>query len=90
MVALHRGGSPLHCLRPTVLDLRFRGDPWILRLQDGSLSLCLGNFHLGPVHGSPLDLPSLNQLLDRVRHQVTRRSWCPVAKAGSTCQPVSM
>jgi hypothetical protein len=52
--------------RPTVMDQRFRGDPW-LDGQDGVLHLYLGNFRLAVLPGLDLDLPHLNQLLDRLR-----------------------
>jgi len=59
--------------RPTLLDWRFCGDAWIVEQCDGLLALCVGNFPLATIQGSPLDLPSLNQVLDRLRHRFPRR-----------------
>jgi hypothetical protein len=55
--------------RPTVMDLRFRGDAWVEDQRDGTLSLCLGNYSLAAVRGSALDLPHLNTLLSRLRQR---------------------
>jgi hypothetical protein len=49
------------------MDPRFRGDPWVEEGYDGTLSLCLGNYPLAALPGSPLDLPHLNALLRRLR-----------------------
>lgn len=62
----------LRILRPSVMDLRFRGDACVLDGEDGTLELCLGNFSLAQVAGLPFDLPHLNTLVDRLRH--SRRS----------------
>jgi hypothetical protein len=53
--------------RPSLLDLRFCGDPWVVARDQGPLLLCLGAFPLAHIEGLPLDLPSLNQLLARAR-----------------------
>ena len=55
--------------RPTITDLRFRGDPWVEAGQDGTLAVCLGNYHLAALHGSALDLPHFNTLLNRLRQR---------------------
>jgi hypothetical protein len=55
--------------RPTVTDLRFRGDPWVETARDGMLAVRLGNYHLAALHGSPLDLPHFNTLLSRLRQR---------------------
>jgi hypothetical protein len=49
------------------MDRRFRGDPWVEDRHDGTLSLCLGNYSLAELQALALDLPHLNQLLDRLR-----------------------
>jgi hypothetical protein len=59
-------------MRPSLLDLRFRGDAWIVASGEGTLALCLGTYQLTNFRGLPLDLPSLNQLLDRVRNRRQR------------------
>jgi hypothetical protein len=53
--------------RPTVLDRRFRGDAWVEDGQDGTLSLYLGNYCLAGLRALAIDLPHLNQLLERLR-----------------------
>jgi hypothetical protein len=53
--------------RPTVMDRRFRGDPWVEDRHDGTLSLYIGNYCLAGLRALALDLPHLNQLLDRLR-----------------------
>ena len=53
--------------RPTVMDRRFRGDPWLEDQHDGTLSLYLGNYPLAALHALALDLPYFNQLLERLR-----------------------
>lgn len=60
--------------RPTVMDQRFRGDPWVEDQCDGTLSLCLGNYSLAAVRGSALDLPHLNALLNRLRQRQSGRN----------------
>jgi len=61
----------LKTVRPSLLDLRFTGDAWIVAGDDG-LALFFGNYRLASIQGSDLDLPSLNNLLDRARHQRPR------------------
>jgi hypothetical protein len=62
-----------------LLDQRFVGDAWIVGSGEELLTLCLGTFPLARIQGLALDLPALNQLLDRAR---TRRPRCPGARAG--------
>jgi hypothetical protein len=49
--------------------MRFRGDAWVEDAHDGTLALYLGNYPLAAVRGLPLDLPHLNQVLDRLRQE---------------------
>ena len=62
----------LRATRPSILDLRFCGDPWIVAGDDGQFALCLGDYSLASINSLPLDLPALNGLLDRVRHRRPR------------------
>ncbi|HKI37769.1 MAG TPA: hypothetical protein VKA46_38305 [Gemmataceae bacterium] len=55
--------------RPTVMDMRFQGDPWLEDARDGTLSVCVGNYPLAVLRGLSLDLPHLNGLLERLRHR---------------------
>jgi hypothetical protein len=59
--------------RPSLLDARLRGDPWILHREDGTLALCFDAWEMAAVAASPFDLPSLNALLHQVRHRCPRR-----------------
>jgi hypothetical protein len=63
----------LRMVRPSLLDLRFRGDHWIVPQSDCSCSVCLGDYRLASIQTLPLDLPSLNQVLDRMRSRRPRR-----------------
>jgi hypothetical protein len=63
----------LKMVRPSLLDLRFTGDPWIVARSDGILKLCLGDYCLSGIHGMSLDLPSLNRMLDNMRHRRAQR-----------------
>lgn len=60
-------------VRPSLLDRRFAGDAWIVGTGPGLLTLCLGALPLVHIHGSPLDAPALNQLLERARTRPPRR-----------------
>jgi hypothetical protein len=62
----------LRAVRPSVLDLRFCGDPWIVVGEDGQFALCLGDYSLASINSLSLDLPALNGLLDRVRDRRPR------------------
>jgi hypothetical protein len=63
-------------VRPSLVDLRFSGDAWVLDHGGELLTLFLGESPLVGIRGSALDLPSLNQLLDRARHARPRRYLC--------------
>jgi len=53
--------------RPSVLDLRFTGDPWIVQAEDGTFELVLGNMTLNRIQSEDIDLPSMLQLLEKLR-----------------------
>jgi hypothetical protein len=59
--------------RPSLIDLRFKGDPWVVE-HDRQAAVCLGDFPLGQVGVSPLDVPSLNRFLMQVRVGQARRN----------------
>ena len=65
---------PFRLVRPTVMDLRFRGDACVLGAPDGKLELCLGNFSLAQWPGLEVDVPHLNGLVDRLRQSRARPS----------------
>jgi hypothetical protein len=59
--------------RPSLVDLRFKGDAWVVPHDDDTASVCLGNFSLLRVNVSPFDLPSLNRTFQQVRFGEARR-----------------
>jgi hypothetical protein len=65
--------SPLRSVRPSVLDLRFTGDPWIVDHQDGTASVRLDNYRLVRIQTVPFDVPCLNHLLLELRQSQMRR-----------------
>lgn len=76
MLRLTPSSRPAPCLRsvrPSLLDLRFTGDPWVVDHKDGSASLRLDDYRLARIQTLPFDLPSLNQLLLQLRLWQTRR-----------------
>lgn len=64
---------PLRSVRPSLLDLRFTGDPWVVDQRDGTASLRLDDYRLARIQTSPFDLPSLNQTLLQLRQWQMRR-----------------
>jgi hypothetical protein len=60
--------------RPSLIDLRFKGDPWVV-LAEKQAAVCLGDFPMGQVAVSPLDVPSLNRALLQVRFGQARRNY---------------
>jgi hypothetical protein len=68
-----RSLTPLRNLRPSLLDLRFTGDPWVVDHADGTASVRLDNYRLARIQTVPFDLPSLNQLLLQLRQWQIRR-----------------
>ena len=59
--------------RPGLTDLRFKGDAWVVE-QGPMAAVCLGDYPLGHVSVSPLDVPSLNRVLEQVRTGQARRN----------------
>jgi hypothetical protein len=62
--------------RPSLLDLRFTGDPWIEADGEGVAALCLANFRLAAIALLPLDLPSFNDAFHRLRGRLSARPRC--------------
>jgi hypothetical protein len=67
------GLPPFRTVRPSLLDLRFTGDPWIVAGDDGAAALCLDDYRLATLSALRLDLPSLNRTLCGLRRPVCRR-----------------
>jgi len=65
----------LRSVRPSLLDVRFTGDPWVVDHADGTASVRLDNFRLARIQTMPFDLPSLNQLLLQLRQWQVRRRY---------------
>lgn len=78
---------PLKTVRPSLLDLRFKGDVWLVSQRDGPPALFLGGYQLVTVTALSLDLPTLNQLLDRARH--VRPRWQKLVRRCSPCRKTS-
>jgi hypothetical protein len=64
----------IRACRPSFIDLRFKGDPWVVRKEQAAV-VCLGDFTMGQVTVSPLDVPSLNRALLQVRFGQARRNY---------------
>ena len=63
----------VRCVRPSLLDLRFTGDPWVVDQEDGSASVRLDNYPLAFIQAMPFDMPSLNRLFLELRQWQMRR-----------------
>lgn len=80
--------TPLRSVRPSLLDLRFTGDPWVVDHEDGTASVCLDNYRLARIQTMPFDLPSLNQLLLQLRQwQIRRRFYCQLRARRMNYEP---
>lgn len=64
----------LKASRPALIDLRFKGDAWVVA-RGVIAAVCLGDYPLGHVCVSPLDVPSLNRVLGQVRTGQARRNY---------------
>jgi hypothetical protein len=60
-------------VRPSLLDTRMRGDPWVAACQPELLVVYLNNQPITLLPGSPLELASLNQILFTLRHRPPRK-----------------
>jgi hypothetical protein len=55
-------------VRPSLIDGRFLADIWLVpENEEGRYGLYLGELLLAGIHGVCIDLPSLNQLVERLR-----------------------
>ena len=64
----------LRACRPSLIDLRFKGDPWVVG-DERRAAVCLGDYSLGQVHICSLDVPSLNRALLQIRLGQARRNY---------------
>jgi len=60
-------------VRPSLLDLRFTGDPTMVDHRDGTASLCLDDYRLVRIDLLPLDVPSFYFAVVRMRQSQVRR-----------------
>ena len=63
----------LRSVRPSLLDLRFTGDPWVVDEEDGTSSLRLDDYCLASIAAVGFDLPVLNRTLLALRLRQARR-----------------
>ena len=68
-------------VRPSLLDLRFNGDPWVSAHADGEVALCLGDYRLVRLAALPFDVPCLNRALLQLRQARVRAQALRLARA---------
>jgi hypothetical protein len=76
IIRLHYPTIGLRSVRPSLVDLRFTGDPWVVHHADGTSSLCLDDYCLTSITTLALDVPCLNRTLHRLRASQARRRPC--------------
>ncbi len=69
-----RVGRSFRSVRPSLVDLRFTGDPWVVDHRDGTASLRLDNYPLVRLRALPFDFPFLNHTLLQLRLWQARHS----------------
>jgi hypothetical protein len=69
------GRRVLRACRPALIDLRFKGDPWVVDSCEGTAAVCLGDYALLKICASALDLPSLNRAWLALRFGQARRQY---------------
>jgi len=72
-IQLDSPNSSLRSVRPSLLDLRFTGDPWVVDEQDGTSSLRLDDYCLASIAALGFHLPVLNRILRTLRRRQARR-----------------
>jgi hypothetical protein len=65
----YRRRTPFRTVRPSLLDLRFTGDPWVVGRGDCGASLYLDGYQLATLAALPFDLPSFNRTLCQLRRR---------------------
>ena len=67
-----RSRVTVRATRPSIVDLRFREDAWVVE-DDGRARVCLGDYSLGGLAVTCFDVPALNSLFGAVRVGQARR-----------------
>jgi len=62
----------VRAVRPSLLDARFVGDPWIVDHCDGTASVSLDDYPLTRVLLGVFDLPALNRVWTELRNRIAR------------------
>src|SRR5579884_1173337 len=75
---------PRSMVRPSLLDLRFTGDPWLVDDENGLAAVCLDDYKLAQVCLLSLDVPAVNRLFLGMRQA---RSRYPVIRHPSRLIP---
>jgi hypothetical protein len=60
-------------LRPSLLDLRLQGDPWISLYTTDAAGIYFNGCLLATFAALPFDVPALNTQLQVLRHRLPRR-----------------
>lgn len=63
----------LKAVRPSLTDLRFKEDTWVVR-HGADATVCLGDYPLGYIAVTPLEMPTLNRILGQIRTGQARRN----------------
>lgn len=71
--ARSRADFTVPTVRPSLMDLRLRGDYTVTTLPSGSLGICFADHILATLAATPFDLVSLGQRLSQLRHRYPRR-----------------
>jgi hypothetical protein len=71
--ARHKVTVSIRPVRPSLLDLRLRGDPWIVGHRNQTAGLYFDGTEVHGLAALQLDLPALNGQLFAMRHRLPRR-----------------
>jgi hypothetical protein len=69
-------GAPacrVRAVRPSLIDPRFVGDPWIVDHCDGTASVRLDDYPITTLLLGAFDLPALNRVWTELRSYLTKR-----------------
>jgi hypothetical protein len=66
----------VRAVRPSLIDPRFTGDPWIVDHGDGTASVRLDDYPITALSLGAFDLPALNRVWTELRSHLTKRRRC--------------